>query len=697
VSELKKEQTLVSCHGLTCPHKACVQSNKFINMESLLVHHVTEHSTLLQTELAKAPDHSDQASKVVQRKSRAPNNVEISLDISNDGEDFQKTIGNRTTDAKQVPNSPWMEKFKTFCKISSVPEAKTMLNSKMKTLSPIVLEKFLTHLCQSPSIIPQLEEVTSALSSMFPNDSINTLPSVVRHLLLLDYQNYCSMVGTTMQVCNPMQVVIMLSQQLAKPSVKPGDLEWLVRWVSKLHDKVDGKLLIENKKITEFFEAVGFKLSEAEEVQEKTAVQVKQEIVEKPSFPCEKCATKFNKRIGLVRHMERCGDSLVVAKQEVTEQAAKLVSEEEIGKVESAKEVAAKFKAKRISLGLGQKQVLVHMKSLLGPELKVQAIDVAKFELNHNQQAMTKFLPLAQSWLKMVPKQQHSSSKTSEVSSQVQVKTEPVHPTTDNSSSNSDLIATANVSSAKLVESSIPKVDIVKLNLSSSDFTSTIDLGSSPGIVQEPRERERLKSATKTKVDASVNEVDLALALADIPEAEPECIDLDEEEKVYRYFCLECEGCAGSGSCDHTSHPRVPLQFDISNHIAKTGHVAVSPITGFLSLSPMSDLAYSMKHGADVRKQWKDLVLAGSYIPSQFTGVKRCKWADCQEIFEDAVEAFKHIRDTHLKPKQLKVHAAPVKSPLKQQLQNSGHKRKSLPPPSSSVPARKFGRQETNH
>ena len=69
-------------------------------------------------------------------------------------------------------------------------------------------------------------------------------------------------------------------------------------------------------------------------------------------------------------------------------------------------------------------------------------------------------------------------------------------------------------------------------------------------------------------------------------------------------------GCVGSASFDH----RVPLQFDISTHIANTGQVAVSPIAGFLSLSPIPDLAYSMQHGADVKKQWKDLVLAGEEL-----------------------------------------------------------------------------------
>ena len=38
----------------------------------------------------------------------------------------------------------------------------------------------------------------------------------------------------------------------------------------------------------------------------------------------------------------------------------------------------------------------------------------------------------------------------------------------------------------------------------------------------------------------------------------------------------------------------------------------VRPISGFLTLAPISDLAYSFLHGADIRKQWKDLVLAGN-------------------------------------------------------------------------------------
>merc|ERR1719300_451436 len=154
--------------------------------------------------------------------------------------------------------------------------------------------------------------------------------------------------------------------------------------------------------------------------------------------------------------------------------------------------------------------------------------------------------------------------------------------------------------------------------------------------------------------DKNSDDINVEICMTETTLIEPEIIDLEEEEDIdYRYFCLECEGCVGSSKCNHLNHPRVPLQFDFSSHIAKTGHVAIRPIGGFLSLSPFTDVAYSIKHGAEVRKQWKDLVLSGTYIPNQFSGVKRCKWANCKVEFEDAVEAFKHIRDSHLKSSQL--------------------------------------------
>ena len=72
--------------------------------------------------------------------------------------------------------------------------------------------------------------------------------------------------------------------------------------------------------------------------------------------------------------------------------------------------------------------------------------------------------------------------------------------------------------------------------------------------------------------------------------------------------------------------------------------------TSTMSLSPLPDLAYTVTYGATVRKKWKKLVVAGSFIPSQYPGVQRCKVAGCQGEFEDGLEAFMHIRDTNLMP-----------------------------------------------
>merc|ERR1719234_870186 len=143
------------------------------------------------------------------------------------------------------------------------------------------------------------------------------------------------------------------------------------------------------------------------------------------------------------------------------------------------------------------------------------------------------------------------------------------------------------------------------------------------------------------------------------PGLDPECITLEEEEgdrddKDYRFLCLDCEGekgCKGA-ACMHTNHPRIPLEYDLSAHIVSTGHVDIRPLPQNCIIQPVMDVAYSAKLGAEVRKQWKELVLAGSHVPSQFTGVRRCKWFRCRQPFEDAVEAFKHIRDAHLKPLQ---------------------------------------------
>merc|ERR1719186_441245 len=153
-------------------------------------------------------------------------------------------------------------------------------------------------------------------------------------------------------------------------------------------------------------------------------------------------------------------------------------------KVEDDRQVATKFKAKRLSLGLTQKQVVVNMRNLMGSDLKVQIIDVAKFELNHSQQSMAKFLPLAQAWLQVKATSQ-TTLKSSNLlthtpppsSPSVQVKAEPVAPQEQPSSPS--VKASPKVScvpTPKSAASSLPRVDIVKLKLSPTHFSSPINL-----------------------------------------------------------------------------------------------------------------------------------------------------------------------------------------------------------------------------
>ena len=70
---------------------------------------------------------------------------------------------------------------------------------------------------------------------------------------------------------------------------------------------------------------------------------------------------------------------------------------------------------------------------------------------------------------------------------------------------------------------------------SPSDFTSTIDLASFLDMVQEPRENEKVvNNHTHPRLEVVSRDV---VAAPEFLEPEPVCIDLDEDDKVYRYFC----------------------------------------------------------------------------------------------------------------------------------------------------------------
>ena len=76
-----------------------------------------------------------------------------------------------------------------------------------------------------------------------------------------------------------------------------------------------------------------------------------------------------------------------------------------------------------------------------------------------------------------------------------------------------------------------------------------------------------------------------------------------------------------------------------------------------MKLEALSDLAYSKKWGNLIRIRWKKMVIARmvkiQYYPEE---PRPCKRKACEEMFDDPMSTFKHIRDLHFKKKQKKHH-----------------------------------------
>jgi len=661
-SELQKLQAVTASRALQCPKKKC-KSNKFMNKDFLLVHFTVEHTNMLKVRSDVRTQTRDLETIVINEEGDSQAK-QTSRHANKTNWDHEKI---KTPTVKQ-PLSPWVEKFKSYCQLFSDPDSKAALASGLTKMSDALMERYLVFLTETPSNISLLSEVVAALVEQFSSSNLAGLPTTTRHLLLADYVKHCHTLNIGIQTCSPMQIIILLSQLLTKPGVKPVDLEWFIKKISDLHDRIDGALLTENKKIIDFFEAIGVSFN-VEKVSENE-INIIQPVLE--TVECRICKTTFSKKSDLVKHSERCKDP-------------NIADELKKNRIEEAKKVAVKFKERRSSLGLSQKKVLAHMKSLLGPDIQIQTIDITKFELNHSQQAMEKFLPHAEAWL--AAQQGETERQAAEETSVItefetekrslieetickqkipsKITSKPsITPKLENERLES-VVETIEVEienptkKYKMLRSEL-RINVSKMDMSMEEKENAKEILSKLNRTKSTTEGRVIKNRIKSE-DASSNSRANIVVKVEKEElkqkparvaSEPILIDLeeeeDDEEKVYRYFCLECEGCDHS-SCRHLSHPRVPLPHDISPHIQRTGHVAVSPISGYMSLPPMADVAYSLLLGGEVRKQWKDLVLAGSYIPTQYNGVRRCKFAACSEIFEDAVEAFKHIRDKHLK------------------------------------------------
>ena len=424
--------------------------------------------------------------------------------------------------AKKVPplssveTNPLFQEYKNFCvKSASNPRIQKILLTSFRTFDETVFEHFLEYFCGTKTNFHKIEELLEVFSDIYKEDAIGKLPFVSKFRSLPEYYSYCRTVRTTPEECNPMQLVIFLSQVLAKPGVSVSDLPWLIQKINIVHKKVEGKAIIRNKKITDFFEAIDQKLAD----------------------DIEEMDNSISRETGTKKTLE--GQKTVEKEQKTVEKEKETVD------------------------------------------------DVIDKEYANNS----------------------TTSSTSNDESQKPKKAESEPTRAEDSPKNPQ-----------------PRVDVQRLDDSQLSGLNAPSPVSSPPALSEPvvkveKSEEPSRQEKSWTAEAEVIELD----------------DDDEEEEVlagldYKYFCLECEGCAGNPRCPHTDHPRVPIPFDLRSHFKTTGHVAVrsvkhqfisifnylfsifSPMGSFASMKKLNDIAYSSTYGAAVRKQWKDLVLAGCSV-----------------------------------------------------------------------------------
>lgn len=123
------------------------------------------------------------------------------------------------------------------------------------------------------------------------------------------------------------------------------------------------------------------------------------------------------------------------------------------------------------------------------------------------------------------------------------------------------------------------------------------------------------------------------------PETSDEPINKD-----YFYFCLDCE--AGEDPED-LARTRFPLTMDLAGHITSTDHQHFTPIKKSLDVR-LGSVSYRAELNKTVIKKWKRLVKDGDIQDIRYSAPRKC--GKCAEVFDDAVDMFKHIKEVHVDP-----------------------------------------------
>ena len=192
----------------------------------------------------------------------------------------------------------WVQEFKSFCqgKAGAVGSG----NMNFTIINQVMLESFLEKVTTIPENISKVDIIVNELEAI-SSISLAKLETVIRHSLLKDYMEKCAQVSSTIYNIPPMHVVIFLSQLMVKPNVGNDDIFWLMKRINAIHDPVDGSPIGMDKKIFDFFKAIGFSSS-----YEMFKMFMQKSVPESQSdISCDQCNRQFTTMKALKVHKFR--------------------------------------------------------------------------------------------------------------------------------------------------------------------------------------------------------------------------------------------------------------------------------------------------------------------------------------------------------------------------------------------------------
>ena len=121
--------------------------------------------------------------------------------------------------------------------------------------------------------------------------------------------------------------------------------------------------------------------------------------------------------------------------------------------------------------------------------------------------------------------------------------------------------------------------------------------------------------------------------------------DMDTASTDYFYYCLDCETLHNDPN--DPLKTRFPITIDMAGHIASTNHQKFAPIKTTMGVK-ISNVSLKVEHNKTVIKKWRRLVKDGDISAVRYSMPRKC--TKCDEVLEDSVVMFKHIKEVHIDP-----------------------------------------------